>query len=161
MRVSNNSSITYGTSGVALDETASRTLFIESADPVDLNKRIQEALAVLAADQGAQWFLVFADLAGGGAGHTFTFWAELANGEAFTDFDGGVPLVGGTALEVLTWMAAQSEALERANIAALAGFFAATPGGEAVVTQSLFAGASQGTRFTGQYLGEFVQPKGP
>lgn len=145
MRTVATSVIPFTSKAQALNDSLRVALFIESADPVDLQARVAAALAPFIAAE--VWQMAHADLAGGGDGHTFIFWAEVYNATV---------LSGGGGLDLLSdfmdrfWMAAQSEALANANDATVAAIFPVT---ELVLRQTLLGGASQGTRVMGAYLG--------
>jgi len=140
--------VSFVSSAEALDTKALRTVFIESADPVDLHRRVREAFLALIAEPNRVWLVTFVDLAGGGHGHTFTFWAELVDVGIFTAAQGFALTEATNDTNTAFWLAAQSEALVLANQRVL------TPFTNVEVQQTLLGGASQGTRFMGAYLGE-------
>jgi len=160
MRVLDTSAIVFTSKVQALNATARRSIFVESADPVDLKARVAAAFAALFVESPqVVWTLAHADLAGGGDGHTFVFWAEafdpaVLGGDGFALENGEA----GESTDPLFWMAAQSEALDNVNSALIASTM--PPATEMFIVQTFFGGASQGTRFMGGYFGEVITDQG-
>jgi len=142
MRAVSQGQLVFST-GAAVTGAGQRTDFVQSSAVSDLLARLVEIVALLQAEQGSDWDLVFVNLAGGGNGAEFVLelrWAN--NGSAGVDgsgIDGGQVLAFGA-------LASQSAANQLAFIAALAAFEAPLAANNVVLQQTLLAGASQGTR---------------
>jgi hypothetical protein len=131
-----------------IDTTRQRSLYFESADPADLEAKVAAALVALALEQSddTAWAIVFADLAGGGDGHSFVFNMVVAN-QLSTPAATASPVPVGNARFVF-YLASQAEALEAAAAAADARLDIPV-GFSATYQQSWLHGASQGTRVMG------------
>lgn len=134
-----------------IEQAILRHIYIESADPGDMQRRVAAKLAELAADQDHLWRVAFIALAGAGDGHTFVTQLDLgdANDSGHEVVDGLLP----GDMTVFYFMAAQSEALTAARDAlrpAIADLV--TANGAQTLLQTLLAGASQGTRCMGGVL---------
>ena len=120
------------------------TVFIESADPVDMQTRVA---AELATRLNVNWTLTHVDLAGGGDGHTFVCTLGFATAEVGS---GGAPPAN---TNMFFDLASEASALAVARstvdppIAVL--FSAPTSADRVDVVQTLMAGAAKGTRFMG------------
>jgi len=128
--------------------------YFESATPEGLSLLVQgELTARVAANvAGPQlWVLAFEDLAGAGDGHTFTqrlFFADLNANPSSAGVDPALA-------RFFYYQAAEATALQIARTALNTPIAAldAVAGVTAIeLTQTGLAGASQGTRFTGQVL---------
>lgn len=131
------------------------TRFFQGDNPDELRQQAQAVIAVLAADQGAEWSVSFADLAGGGEGHVFVLMVEFAN-----NADAGVsagsllaPDARATGL-----LASQTTALQnaaRGNLQAEIDSFGA--GDQEEVAQTMLAGCSSGHRVGNVTWSEFSE----
>jgi hypothetical protein len=116
----------------------------QSADPVDLQRRVNAALAKLATDLPGS-ILATLTLAGAGDGHTF-----LVKIEATTS---GPPIgivIPTVAARVFCYQAADALELQKAQAFAQAAALAA---GLLFINDEQISGASQGTRFMGMIVG--------
>jgi hypothetical protein len=122
-------------------------VFIESADPVDMQQRVAVALA---AHPNVDWALTHVDLAGGGDGHTFVCTLGFATAEIGS---GGAPPEN---TNLFFYMASEASALAVARTTVnpqIAALFSAPISADRVdVDQTLMAGAAKGTRFMGCVL---------
>lgn len=128
----------YGT--VSAGKTVN-TAVVQSANPEDLQRRVNAVIAKIAQPPGAN-LIASMTLAGAGDGHTFTVTIEWAPGGDFAE--GGLTPGDGVAC----YMASQSEALLAARIAA---------GGSGPFADSQVAGASGGSRFMGMLVFGVIQ----
>jgi len=133
----------YGSIGLL---SAANTVFVESADPEDLQARVIAELAAI--DDSLA--ITAITLAGGGDGHTFVVAIESG---PLTDAFGGLP---GTSLPVIgtvvrCYLAGTAEELSRAQ--AEAGVPDPVVAGQLTIPYALadvqLAGSSKGTRFMG------------
>jgi len=113
------------------------TRVVESADPADLQARVNAAITEIYALAGS-YQITAMTLAGAGDGHSFTVTIEA--GKTADLVDGGFP----SAPSVVCYLASQAEALAVAHAAALP-----TSG---TISDSQVAGASKGTQFMGMLV---------
>jgi hypothetical protein len=132
---------TYGT--IKANTTSAGFAFFESADPLDLQNRINAALAVIETVSPAR-AITSLTLAGAGDGHTFVV---LVSHAAVTDVNGGLVFPAG----VQCYLASDSQQLTLARQALV------LPQGTIVIDEQL-AGSSKGTRFMGMNVGAAALP---
>lgn len=144
-------SSSIATFGSASDLSDVDTVFIQSANPVDMQTQVAAAIA---AHPNANWVLSHVDLAGGGDGHTFV--CTLVFADAL--IGSGMPP---DSTRAFFFMASEASELAVARetvdpqISAL--FDAPISASSVSLFQTLAAGAAKGTRFMGCVLCTFTQ----
>ena len=131
-----------------------RRAFVQSADPDDLRRRVNEAIVALnlrIQSFGPPPIFVALNLAGAGDGHTFVVEIIEAPPPILTPV-GGLGLLFAITPRVVCYMASSREELpvQRAAALARAGLAIATLEDEQV------AGSEQGQRFMGMILGTYT-----
>lgn len=122
--------------------------FVESAEPSDLENKVNAALAALAAENFTLAPMI--TLSGGGDGHVFVVNIVGAKVGANVVIQGQlIPSTGPFGCRAFCYFASDSEALVPACDQAMARLIAST----LPFIDSQIAGASQGTRFMGMLLG--------
>lgn len=160
-RADGNSTLIYTSKASALDKLQLARGVVQSASPEGLRRQIAQFAAAIVARPitTSDWEFAFIDLAGGGDGHTFVAVLEAADDQS----GGPFPNANGIEANKLppgpaTWIGSQSEALDKRNDAEevrfdddLADLFDPPV---TTVSETFLAGASQGTRFMGMFVGE-------
>lgn len=158
-RTVGKSIIAFNSAAQALSDNI-ETRVLQSADAADLEAQAAALIAEFQARNeggGVNWRIAFADLKGGGDGHTFVLTTEWVQTTVLATSDGlRLNSTGGpTDIQWFFYQASQSEAILAARDAVqrrIANLFDLADVSEVRQHQTFFGGTSQGTRFMGAVL---------
>jgi len=141
MRTIAGAAISYTTKAAATG-TGQRSYFFQGEVLSAVLAQARAVIAELGTEQGADWEFAFVTLGGGGAGGQFVLELRAANDQV-----AGITANGYEPVELAVFgsQGAQALALAAAFDVALADFVASYPLFQAIVSQFLLTGASQGT----------------